>query len=65
MENNNGGRIVFMPDIEYRAWCNKNRKLLDDIIKTGQVSTAWLNKGQNKSFLVRYFEECGYNITID
>ena len=54
-----------MPDIEYRSWVNRNKELLDDIIKTGKVSTIWLSKGNNKSFLVRYFKECGYTITID
>ena len=59
------GNVIFMPDIEYRSWVNRNKELLDDIIKTGKVSTIWLNKGNNKSFLVRYFKECGYTITID
>jgi hypothetical protein len=54
-----------MPDIEYKSWVNRNKELLDDIIKTGKVSTMWLAKGNNKSFLVRYFKECGYTITID
>ena len=62
---NKGGRLVFMPDIEYKAWVNKNEKLLDEIVKTNQVSTAWLKKDQNKKFLVRWFGECGYTITID
>ena len=62
---NKGGRLVFMPDIEYKAWVNRNRQLLDEIIKTKQVSTAWLRQGENRNFLVRYFGECGYNITID
>ncbi|MBO5184768.1 MAG: hypothetical protein MSH34_01395 [Oscillospiraceae bacterium] len=62
---NKGGRVVFMPDIEYKAWVNKNRELLSEIIKSGQVSTAWLRKGENKKFLVRYFHECGYTISID
>lgn len=60
-----GGRLIFMPDIEYRSWVNKNRDLLEEIIKSGKVSTAWLARGENKKFLVRYFEECGYSITID
>ena len=59
------GNVIFMPDIEYKSWVNRNKDLLDDIIKTGKVSTLWLNKGNNKSFLVRYFNECGYSITID
>ena len=59
------GNVIFMPDIEYKSWVNRNKELLDDIIKTGKVSTLWLNKGNIKSFLVRYFKECGYSITID
>ena len=54
-----------MPDIEYRAWVNRNKDLLEKIVKSKQVSTAWLRSGQNKSFLVRYFKECGYTISID
>ena len=60
-----GGRVVFMPDIEYRAWVNRNKELLAHIIETKEVSTAWLRNGQNKRFLVRYFHECGYTISID
>lgn len=59
------GNVIFMPDIEYRAWVNRNKELLDEIIKTGQVSTMWLRKDNNKSFLIRYFRECGYTISID
>lgn len=59
------GNVIFMPDIEYRSWVNRNKELLDDIIKSGKVSTLWLSKGNNKSFLIRYFKECGYSITID
>lgn len=59
------GNVIYMPDIEYKSWVNRNKELLDDIIKTGKVSTIWLSKGNNKSFLVRYFKECGYTITID
>ncbi len=62
---NKGGRIVFMPDIEYRSWVNKNKELIEEILKTKQVSTLWLSKGENKKFLVRYFDECGYSISID
>ena len=62
---NKGGRMVFMPDIEYRAWVNRNKDLLDQIIKDKQVSTVWLHRGQNKAFLIRYFAECGYSISID
>ena len=59
------GNVIFMPDIEYKSWVNRNKELLDDIIKTGKVSTMWLAKGNNKSFLIRYFKECGYTISID
>jgi DNA invertase Pin-like site-specific DNA recombinase len=41
------------------------KELLEDITKIGKVSTLWLSKGNNKSFLIRYFKECGYTITID
>ena len=50
---NKGGRVVFMPDIEYRSWVNRNKSLLEQIIATKEVSTAWLRSGQNKSYLVR------------
>ena len=59
-----GGNVVFMPDIEYRAWVNRNKALLNELMKSNQVSNAWLSQGQNKAFLVRYFKECGYTITI-
>lgn len=65
MDNQNGARIVFMPDIQYRSWVNKNKKLLEEIIQTKQVSTIWLKQGENKKFLVRYFNESGYSISID
>lgn len=65
MENQKGGRVVFMPDIEYKSWVNRNKDLLEDIIKTKEVSTLWLNKDQNKKFLIRYFGECGYTISLD
>ncbi len=60
-----GGNVIFMPDIEYKSWVNRNKELLKEIISTGKVSTLWLNKGSNKAFLVRYFRECGYSISID
>ena len=59
------GNGIYMPDIEYKSWVNRNKELLEDITKTGKVSTLWLSKGNNKSFLIRYFKECGYTITID
>ena len=59
------GNVIFMPDIEYKSWVNRNKELLEDIIKSGKVSTLWLSKGNNKSFLIRYFKECGYSISID
>ena len=60
-----GGNVIFMPDIEYKSWVNRNKELLKEITSTGKVSTLWLNKGSNKAFLVRYFRECGYSISID
>ena len=63
--NKKSGNVIFMPDIEYKAWTNTNKELLEEILKTGKVSTVWLKKGKNKSFLVRYFRECGYTISLD
>lgn len=63
--NKKSGNVIFMPDIEYKSWVNRNKDLLEEITKTGKVSTLWLNKGSNKTFLVRYFRECGYSISID
>ncbi len=60
-----GGNVIFMPDIEYRSWVNRNSNLLCEIQKTGKVSTLWLNKDSNKDFLTRYFKELGYNISLD
>ena len=60
-----GGNVIFMPDIEYKSWVNGNRELLEEILRTGKVSTLWLSKGRNKSFLMRYFKECGYTVTLD
>ena len=60
-----GGNVIFMPDIEYRSWVNRNSDLLSEIQKTGKVSTLWLSKGSNKDFLTRYFNELGYNISLD
>lgn len=59
------GNVVFMPDIEYKSWVNRNKELLEEITSTGRVSTLWLRKDNNKSFLIRYFKECGYSISID
>lgn len=64
MGEGNKGRVVFMPDIEYKAWCNRNAKLIDEIIKKGQVSTAWLNTEPNKKFLIRRLAELGYKINL-
>ncbi len=58
------GNVVFMPDVEYRSWVNRNKDLLKEIVDSGKVSTAWLHKGNNKEFLIRYFKECGYTISI-
>ena len=63
--NEKGGNVIFMPDIEYKSWVNVNKELLEEILSTGKVSTLWLAKERNKAFLIRYFKECGYTITLD
>ena len=45
--NGKGGNVIFMPDIEYKAWVNGNKELLEEILNTGKVSTLWLAKGRN------------------
>ena len=27
-----GGNVIFMPDIEYKSWVNRNKELLNEII---------------------------------
>lgn len=58
------GKIIPLPDIEYKSWVNLNKELLEDIIATNKVNTVWLAKENNKLFLVRYFKERGYTITL-
>ena len=64
MEEKKTGRIVFMPDMEYKAWCNRNSDIVAEIVKTGKVNTLWLKKGNNKSFLIRRMAELGYRIDL-
>lgn len=59
------GGIIFLPDIEYRGWKNKNEEILKTALETKQIPTVWMQRGKNKEFLKRYFEECGYQIIID
>ena len=59
------GKIIPIPDIEYKHWCNTNKEFLEEIIKKGKVNTAWLTTGNNRAYLERYYEECGYKISID
>lgn len=58
------GKIVPMPDIEYRSWVNLNKEILDQIFTTGRVSQLWLNADNNRQFLVRYAKELGFNMEL-
>lgn len=58
------GTVIKMPDQEYKAWVNLNKKAVDEIIKTGRIDPYWLMKGKNKEFLQRYLGELGYRLNI-
>ena len=61
-----GGNVIFMPDIEYKSWVNRNKELLSEITKTGKVSTLWLQKGSNKAFLVIFQQRRnGFSNSLD
>ena len=56
------GRIIKMPDQEYIAWVNLNKKAVAEMIKTNKIDPYWLAKGKNKEFLTRYLGELGYTL---
>ncbi len=58
------GNIIKMPDQEYRAWVNLNKKAVDEIIKTNRIDPYWLMKGKNKEYLQRYLGELGYRLNF-
>lgn len=58
------GNIIRMPDQEYIAWVNRNKKMLDSIIENNRIDPYWLVKGKNKEYLVRYLGERGYKLNI-
>lgn len=59
------GKIIPLPDCEYKYWCNTNKEIIEEIMKTGRVHTIWLSKGNNRRYLERYFKERGYTMTLD
>ena len=65
MSENNMGRIVFLPDMDYKAWVNRNSHIVDEIINTGKINTMWLYKDRNKEFLIRRLHELGYSINLN
>lgn len=58
------GNVIRMPDQEYKAWVNLNKKMLDSIIENNRIDPYWLVKGKNKEYLVRYLGELGYKLNI-
>lgn len=64
-KDNKKGKIVFLEDMDYKSWVNRNTALVEEIISTGRISTRWLQKDQNKQFLIRRLHELGYSINID
>ena len=59
------GKIIPLPDCEYKYWCNINKEYIEGIIRTGRVPTMWLGLGNNKIYLERYFKERGYTFSLD
>ena len=51
-----------MPDQDYIAWVNLNKKAVAEMIKTNKIDPYWLAKGNNKEFLTRYLGELGYTL---
>lgn len=57
------GKIIKIPDAEYRAWINLNRKAIDEMIRTKKIDSYWLAKGKNREYLERYLHSLGYTLT--
>lgn len=58
------GNIISMPDQEYKAWVNLNKKVLAEIMEKNNIDPHWLFKGKNKEYLVRYLGERGYKLNL-
>lgn len=58
------GKIIPMPDIEYIHWCNINKEVLEEIMRTGKikVNTMWFHADNNATYFERYANERGYTI---
>ena len=57
------GKIIPLPDCEYKYWCNTNKELIEEIMKTGRVNEVWFNAGNNKAYFARYLKERGYTFS--
>ena len=53
------GKIIPLPDIEYKHWCNTNKELLEEMFKAGRIHKSLLS---NRAFLERYLKERGYEL---
>lgn len=58
------GNVIKMPDQEYRAWVNLNKKAVNEMIKINRIDPYWLMKGKNEEFLRRYLGELGYKLNF-
>ena len=54
------GNIIKLPDQEYKAWVNLNKKAVEEMIKTNRIDPYWLRKGKNEEYLERYLHDLGY-----
>ena len=57
------GNIIKIPDAEYRAWVNLNKKAMEEMIKTKKIDPYWLAKGKNREYFERYLHSLGYTLT--
>lgn len=53
------GKIIPLPDIEYKHWCNTNKELIEETLKTGIINKMLLDE---RGFFIRYLDEHGYEI---
>lgn len=58
------GNVIKMPDQEYRAWVNLNKKAVEEMIKTNRIDPYWMMKGKNEEYLRRYLGELGYKLNF-
>lgn len=57
------GKVIKMPDAEYRMWVNVNQKALNEMLNNKKIDVYWMSKGKNAEYVKRYLSEHGYTLT--